>query len=50
MNDIKISIYDPFRNAFCKVPITQAEKLLDEVENIKEAIKKVKGVENESNK
>jgi len=35
-----VKVYDPFRNAFCKVPIEAAKKLLSEMDNIKKAIDK----------
>lgn len=59
----KVSIYDPFRNAYCQVPIDHAKKLLACVEDIKKSIaeaeKKIsdqkildqaKGVKNEQSK
>lgn len=35
-----VKIYDPFRGAFCKVPIESAKKLVEQVEAIKAAIEK----------
>jgi hypothetical protein len=35
-----VKIYDPFRDAFCQVPISQAKKLVEQVEKIKAAIEK----------
>jgi hypothetical protein len=39
-----ISIYNPFIDAFCAVPISIAQKLVDQVEKIKAAIEKAKAV------
>ena len=35
-----VSIYDPFRDAFCKVPLSSAKKLVENIEKIKAAIEK----------
>lgn len=40
-----ISIYDPFRNAFCQVPIEQAKKMIDKdyIKSIDKAVKEAEG-------
>ena len=37
---VKISIYDPFVDAFREVPIELAKRFLQEVENITKAVEK----------
>ena len=37
---VKVSIYDPFADAFREVPIEIAKRFLQEVENITKAVEK----------
>lgn len=38
----KVSIYNPFVNAFCEVPLSQAEMLLENVKEIKKRVDEAK--------
>jgi len=38
----KVSIYNPFVNAFCEVPLSQAEKFLENVNEIKKRVDEAK--------
>lgn len=38
----KVSIYNPFVNAFCEVPLSQAEKMIENVEDVKKKIEEAK--------
>lgn len=38
----KVSIYNPFVDAFCEVPLSQAERFLENVEEIKKRVAEAK--------
>jgi hypothetical protein len=38
----KVSIYNPFVDAFCEVPLSQAEKFLENVEEIEKRVAEAK--------
>ena len=37
-----VTIYNPFANAYCQVPLEQAEKLIESVEEVKKNIETAK--------
>lgn len=38
----KVSIYNPFVDAFCQVQLSQAEKMIENVEDVKKKIEEAK--------
>ena len=38
----KVSIYNPFVDAFCEVPLSQAEKLIENVDEIQKRVAEAK--------
>ena len=39
-----VSIYNPFKDAFCQVPLSIAKKLVENLEKVKAAIEKIETV------